>query len=118
MFFDDNNQDNRRSVPRVSFREPVSFRFSEEEEAGGCLSQDLSEKGLKINLNHFVRPQTSLSLNFRLREASDLMTMNGRVAWAHRIPFSDRYQVGIEFRNTNDHSQQNIRQFVLSNQLN
>ncbi len=114
MFFESQNQTERRIAPRINFREPISFRFSETEEAGGCLSHDLSESGIKVHFNHFVRPRTLMAVRFRLKNMSQMMDLEGRVAWAHRVPCSDRYQLGIEFNSADDTSQDRIRQFVRS----
>ncbi|MDP8265568.1 MAG: PilZ domain-containing protein [Candidatus Aceula meridiana] len=117
MFLSDQNQSERRIHQRFNFKEPVSFRFPDTEESGGCLGQDISEGGLRITFNHFVRPRTQVSLNFRLKEDFDPLETEAKVAWAHRVPCSDRYQLGIEFENKGTQSQDSIRQYIKSNRV-
>ena len=115
MFLSEKDQSERRIHRRLGFKEPVSFRFPDTEESGGCLGQDISEGGLRITFSHFVRPSTHMSLKFRLKEGFDMLATEARVAWAHRVPCSDRYQLGIEFENANMQKQNDICQYVKSN---
>jgi len=117
MFLSEQNQSERRAYQRFNFREPVSFRFPDTDESGGCLGQDISEGGLRITFDHFVRPSTQMALNFRLKEGFNVITTPARVAWAHRVPCSDRYQLGIEFEKTDTQNQDNIRQYIKSNRV-
>lgn len=117
MFSSESNNSERRKYPRIEFREPISFRFSGSPESGGCLAKDISEGGLRINFENFVRPYTPMAFEFRLTQGSQVFSMKGHVAWSHRVPSSDRYQLGIEFATQGDDQQQNIRKFVISNQI-
>jgi c-di-GMP-binding flagellar brake protein YcgR len=117
MFSSEQNNSERRRFPRADFREPVSFRFSGAPESGGCLGKDISEGGLRINFENFVRPHTPMAFEFRLTQGSQVMLIQGHVAWSHRVPSSDRYQLGVEFVTKDDENQQNIRKFVISNQI-
>jgi hypothetical protein len=86
----------RRMSRRFDFREPVQFRSVNPVRSGGCLSCDLSEGGLRININEFVPPGTGLTVQIPL-PAQQFVEYAGRVAWVSKLPFAERYQLGLEF---------------------
>ncbi|MBI5150508.1 MAG: PilZ domain-containing protein [Candidatus Omnitrophica bacterium] len=86
----------RRKYRRIDFREPVQFGSANPVRSGGCLSCDLSEGGLRINVNEFVPPGTGLTLQIPL-PAQKIVEYTGRVAWVSKLPFAERYQLGLEF---------------------
>ena len=86
----------RRRYKRVDFREPVQFGSVNPVRCGGCLSCDLSEGGLRVNVNEFVPPGTGLTLQIPLA-AQKFVEHAGRVAWVSKLPFMERYQLGLEF---------------------
>ncbi len=116
MLIEEQDKIEKRIHSRVDFKEPISFQFHDSEGSGGCLGQDLSEGGVSINFNHFVRPKTTMALQFRLKGVSDFEKIEGQVSWAQRVPCSDRYQLGIEFANTETKSRENIRRYIESYQ--
>ena len=93
----------RRLFKRINFREPVQFRSVNPACSGGCLSCDLSEGGLRVNVNEFVPPGTGLTLQIPLAPsraglaAQKFVEHAGRVAWVSKLPFMERYQLGLEF---------------------
>ena len=114
MYSDGNNHVERRKFPRVEFREPVLVRPTDAPQKNGCLSKDLSEGGLRLTFEHFEKPNTPVAVEFRLRPGEEMMFFEGRVAWVHQVPSSDRYQIGIEFLKKSEENQKNIRQHVES----
>ena len=113
MFIEDQDKIEKRAFQRASFKEPVSYLFTDpDDDAGGCLGADISEGGFCVNFNRFVRPKTNMVFNFRLSGVPDVLMAKGHVAWAHRIPCSDRYQLGVEFEDTITKVREDIRQYV------
>jgi hypothetical protein len=117
MFFEGQSNSERRKFPRAEFREPINFELPVCSLSGGCLARDLSEGGLRINFESFVKPQEAMKIELRLFPKEEAILVEGRVAWATQVPSSDRYQLGIEFIEKGEDSQQNIRKYVISNQL-
>ncbi|MCX5681231.1 MAG: PilZ domain-containing protein [Candidatus Omnitrophica bacterium] len=107
---------NRRKFLRAAFRGIVSLEFPDSGEEGGCLSQDISEKGLCVNFERFVKANTPIGTKFRLTPGAEPMAFEGRIAWASQVPASDRYRLGIEFTSNNEQGQRNIREYVILNQ--
>ncbi len=115
MLIEGQDKIERRIFSRVDFKEPVSYLFSDfDDTLGGCLSSDISEGGFCINFSQFVRPSTDMVLKFHLSENPDVLLAKGRVTWAHRIPCSDRYQIGIKFEEISVKVREDIRQYVES----
>jgi c-di-GMP-binding flagellar brake protein YcgR len=117
MFSEDQSNSERRKFPRVDFREPIKFQTPSSSANGGCLGRDLSEGGLRINFESFVKPNTAMGFELRLAPAQETVSLEGRVAWAYQVPLSDRYQLGIEFIGANEEHQKDIRKYIISNQL-
>lgn len=103
---------NKRKFRRVDFRGTISFEFPDTGEENGCVSRDVSEKGLRVNFEHFVKPNTPVKIKFRLPYISEPLVFEGRVAWASQIPSSERYQLGIEFTSHNGEGEKNVHRYV------
>lgn len=101
----------KRQFRRVDFRGIVSFEFPETAQEIGCVSEDLSEKGLRVNVENFVKPGTPIRIKFRFTPGSRPLVFEGRVAWANKAAVSDRYRLGIEFTGSED-GQKDVRQYV------
>lgn len=90
------NTEEKRLFRRVSCSQPVHFQFKDPSRFGGCLSRDLSEGGIQINLNDFVPLGTELILQIQLAPEKAVECV-GRVVWVRGLPLMDRYQAGLEF---------------------
>lgn len=88
--------DERRDSKRITYRESVKFQFKNPQDFGGCLSADISGHGMRLNLNDFIACNEELLLEVKLATEKIVQCM-GRVVWVEKQRFSDRYQAGIEF---------------------
>ncbi len=93
---EDKGQEEHRKFPRIEFREPVSFQMRETKKLGGCLSHDLSRGGLRVHFSEFVPVNTKIDLQIKLGN-EQTASLTGRVVWAIQVPYSDTYQLGLEF---------------------
>ena len=93
------SQIEKRRYARLSYREAVQYHLGESGEGGGSVAQDISETGLRLQLDYFVPANARITLGIPLGQTkgAKVMTIHGRVAWVGRIRYSDRYQVGLEF---------------------
>lgn len=99
-FLEEESQVEKRRCSRISYREAVQYKvLGNTGEGGGSLSYEVSEMGLRLQLEHFVPLNAQIVLNFLLKDinGSKVVTIQGRVAWVQQIRYSDRYQVGLEF---------------------
>ena len=86
----------KRRSRRIELRQPIQFQSQNAALAGGSLSCDLSEGGVRVDMYDFVPLGTELTLNIRLA-VEKIVEYVGRVVWVRKYPFADRYQVGLEF---------------------
>ncbi len=86
----------KRRYRRIQLRHPVQFQSQNATLAGGSLSCDLSEGGARVDTYDFLPLGTELTLQIRLA-VEKIVEYVGRVVWVRKIPFADRYQVGLEF---------------------
>lgn len=99
-FLEEEVQIEKRRYSRISYREAVQYKvLGHTCECGGSLSYDVSETGLRLQLEYFVPINAQIVLNFLLKDinGSKVVTIHGRVAWVRQVRYSDRYQVGLEF---------------------
>ena len=85
----------RRQFGRVDFREPIQFRIGEQKIIG-CLAQDISDGGIKVNSFEFLPLNTEIQLNIQLKD-EDAADLAGKVVWIQQVPFSDQFQIGVKF---------------------
>ena len=104
----------QRKSSRISFREGVQYTVNIEN-SGHLLSCNLSQGGIRCYSNDFIPLMTSMALTFFLK-AEQMVNIDGRVVWVHKVPHAENYQVGIEFPETdlNANSMQQIHHFVKS----
>lgn len=105
----------RRIAKRVEFREPIQYRSLDSEKVQGSLGYDLSETGVRFQTEDFVPLNKNLALHMDLGSGASL-DMSGQVVWVQVVPHADRYQVGVNFENSDviKNSKKIIQQFVNS----
>jgi len=111
------NTNERRTLQRIKFVEPVQFQRSGPSSFDGCVAADISEGGIRLNLNDFVPLKTELSMQVHLSDNS-VVNCFGMVIWIRKFPFADRYQAGIEFSpgDTIVESKNEIHEYISANQ--
>ena len=90
----------KRRHSRISYREAIQYSMlGESDDRGGSLAYDISETGLRLQSERFISFNSRIVLEIPLGpiNGSEVITIHGRVAWVRQIPYSDRYQVGLEF---------------------
>lgn len=116
MFIEEPVVTEKRRFRRVQFRDPVSYRTSDINGFGGCLAYDISEGGMKINFNDFVPIDNEMILQMRLNKIPKVVETTARVVWVQQVPYSDRYQMGLQFTESDPIAQEEIRSYVKSHQ--
>ena len=86
----------RRNCRRVQFREPVQYQYKDPSQFGGWLACDISESGIKVNINDFVPLDAEFTLQVPLANGK-IIDCLGRVVWVQKLPFSDCYHAGLKF---------------------
>ncbi len=112
MILGDSEKISKRKFSRADFRGIISFEFPDTDKESGCVSQDIGGGGLRVNVENFVKPNTPVKIKFRLTPNAEPIAFEGRVAWANKLPASDRYHLGIEFTSLNDEGAKKIQQYI------
>ena len=99
MYFSENeSQIEKRRYARLSYREAVQYHLGETREYGGSVACDISETGLRLQLDQFIPINARMTLDIPIGypQGAKVVTIHGRVAWVQQIRYSERYQVGLE----------------------
>ncbi|RKY36006.1 MAG: hypothetical protein DRP78_04700 [Candidatus Omnitrophota bacterium] len=76
------------------------------------LSLNISEGGVRISLFYFY-PVNS-KVNLTLFTAKDDLPFKalGKVSWVERVPYQERYRLGVEFVDLNDTHRNQLRRII------
>ena len=101
----------RRRYPRFNTHLPVRFQLKESaSKFGHTLSRDISEGGIRLILNEFLRPKTEVFLETIV--LGRVILPKAAVVWSHRIPHSDNYQIGLEFLEMDRIERQKLKEYI------
>lgn len=114
MFIEERTVTEKRRFRRIRFAEAVHYQIKETNHFGGCLASDLSEGGMRINFNDFVPVHTEFLLQAKLEDKPHILDLRGRVKWLQKIPYSDRYHVGLEFTRVDPIVREELRSYIRS----
>ncbi|MEW6170077.1 MAG: PilZ domain-containing protein [Candidatus Omnitrophota bacterium] len=106
----------RRKYKRFNVSFPIHFRLKTTNKYGNTLSCNISGGGIRMMLENFVPPKTDFMIEFTIVDFLQIISAVGRVVWTKKIPHSERYELGIEFKEIPPKNQMSINQFVI-NQL-
>ena len=106
----------KRGCERVRFSESVRFQLKEAQQFVGCTARDISESGICVTLNDFVPLNTQMVLQVQLA-LERMVDCIARVVWISKLPYSDRYQAGLEFEEAGSlmMTQRKIHQIIQEN---
>lgn len=106
----------KRQYLRIPYREPVQLSVGDFQEAVGSLSCDISEKGLRLQVNDFIPINSRIALEVSVndQQPAKVITLMARVVWTRRLRFSEQYQVGLEFKGLDSEARlrEEIGQFI------
>jgi len=107
------NESEKRNFLRFRLAQPVRVQFKDPAQFSGSLSCDLSEGGVRLQMNDFIPLGTELTLTIQL-EDDRIVECPCRVVWVQKNRFADRYQAGLEFVETDSmpDSQRRIHTFL------
>jgi len=102
----------KRKEQRYRLSEPVQYEMRQHNRLGGCVAHDVSDHGMKLEIDEFLPVNSPLTIQFKLFNMSKMFDLVGRVAWTKRIPYSDRYYAGLEFSNPSQELKSGIQEFM------
>ena len=102
--------EDKRQFPRVRFANPIRYQVRGKTEFDNAVCENLSVGGVGFTSNKFIPRATPLMLEFNV--LSRILNPIGYVSWAMPIPHSDRYKLGIEFKEFDPKEKDFLTDFV------
>ena len=87
----------RRQFRRFRHEDAVRIQLKDPKDYCGSLSHDISRKGLKVDVPHFIALGAEVLLTVSLDQLH-LVECHGQVVWVKKQRCSDRYLIGIELQ--------------------
>ncbi|MCC6758793.1 MAG: PilZ domain-containing protein [Candidatus Omnitrophica bacterium] len=100
-----------RLFERFSARFPVKFRHTRSDYGSDVFLRDASARGVKISTREKVFLNDSVSLEVKIPDGSEPVTLNGRVVWLHSKSPS-LWEAGVELHEINLMEMQRIFKYV------
>lgn len=101
----------RRRYPRFNTHLPVRFQLKKQSSKFGYTSsKDISEGGIRLILNEFLRPKTEILLETII--LGRVVDPEAVIVWSQRIPHSDDYQIGLEFSRVDTLERQKLKEYI------
>ena len=103
----------RRNFNRLQLAQPVQCDLKGWEEQKGALSCDMSEGGMRLNIATFLPLHAEVMVKIQ-SNYGQVIECRAQVVWIQRIPFTERYQAGLEFIRDKDfiYTQKQIRKCI------
>ncbi len=111
---DNNLSQDKRRANRLRMHLPVTYKVMSNTSFGKTVTKDISKSGLRIVSDAFIPPLTELALQINL--FSKILNPTAKVVWSQRLPYSDRYQVGIKFEQINSPESRYLEDYLLLHQ--
>lgn len=89
---------NRRKAPRVNFKRAINYSSLGDNKEFNGVTKDISEGGLRLISFEYVPENKNLSIEVQLDD--DIVKTAGIVVWVKELPYSGRYEIGLEFKPT------------------
>ena len=108
----------RRQSKRLKALLPVSYeQLGEQTAFGETSTKDISLTGLRMNMNQFFATNTSFLIKMHFPEVNKIIEAIAKVAWSHRISYSDQYQAGLQFSEINPVFKNWLQEYIIINEL-
>lgn len=102
-----------RLFERFSARFPVKFRHTRSEYGSDVFLRDASARGVRISTKERIFLNDSVSLDVKVPDGCEPVTLNGRVVWM-RNKSPTLWDAGVELHEINFMEMQRIFRFVSS----
>jgi hypothetical protein len=100
-----------RLFERFSARFPVKFRHTRSEYGADVFLRDASARGVRISTRERIFLNDSVSLDVKVPDGSDPLTLNGRVVWM-QTKSPTLWDAGVELHEINFMEMQRIFKYV------
>jgi len=76
----------------------ISYRQVRYTKTGGYLTRDISQGGIRFYVHEFIAKDSLLAIRLTLQNIFFSFEALVKVAWIVEVPRSDRYEIGVEFK--------------------
>lgn len=94
----------KRKYQRILLNVPLQYRYSVK--INNALLYDIGRGGLKFTTTDFIPVNTSLAVAILMKE--EPLKGEGEIAWVRKVPFGDRYVIGLKFREVTQRAMERI----------
>ncbi|MDP8259668.1 MAG: PilZ domain-containing protein [Candidatus Gygaella obscura] len=102
---------NKRNTNRLRMHLPITYKVMSNPKFGKTVTKDISKSGMRMISENFIPPLTELTLQINL--FSKILNPTAKVIWSQRLPYSDRYQVGVKFDQINGPESRYLEDYLL-----
>ncbi|MFH1093879.1 MAG: PilZ domain-containing protein [Candidatus Omnitrophota bacterium] len=109
--------DDKRQYIRQEYRCPLQIKalsLNGTQFIRNSFSNNISEIGLGITSFDFFGVNEKVHLQLFSSAWAHLLEIIGRVVWVERLPFQDRFKIGIEFVDTSESLKKKIKDIMSS----
>lgn len=115
-FFINNEHDReRREFRRIKVNSPVEYKFLNSGRFTNSVTCDVSEGGISFVVDGKIPTGTHLYFQAKLKNRPQAIYGIAKIAWSAKIPYSEKYKVGLEFTETGSISKADIAAFIQEN---
>lgn len=100
----------KRKEPRALVSFPIACNTLPQKKYFYTVCKDLSNEGVKIISNDFLKKGESFKVNLDLIDES--LAIKAEVRWCTKQRYADRYFVGLRFTDINERSKGHLSQFM------
>lgn len=104
----------RRRFTRLRSNNTLHYVLKPDGNYANTITQDISEGGVRITTHQFIPKLSRMIIQLSL-ETDKVIDITGKVAWSQQVPFSDRYQAGLEFMDVNPKIREDIAKYIAMN---
>ncbi len=106
--------ENRRRYQRAESSVPLQYKNLRRVETApiGSLTKDISEGGVRFKTTEFISLACRLVLEISLPTSPKPVKAISKVAWIHKLPVGDYYEIGNQFLEITKEDKAQITNFV------
>ncbi len=87
----------KRRFHRAPFKRPIKLNMVRGDMLAIHVAQDISQGGIRVNVRQFLPLGTHVDVQVQIEDMGRMSELEARVVWVKELPYSEMYQVGIEF---------------------
>jgi hypothetical protein len=108
-----NKNNDKRRHDREKMEAEIYYRAEDQQWTGGCISKDVSESGVCIQVKESFPIGTIIELQFNLPLSLTSFFVKGKIVRVNKMPDNERWEIGLEML-TNINYADLVRKYISS----